>query len=100
MAARQGMDEEDAIEAVLDAIKAPLALVAFEAWKREKQIGRWVKVAERQPEMDGEYTVIRRGMKKLPNFQDRCTWEDRCWHNQQGRVITSVEKWWEAGEGA
>lgn len=33
LAAQYGLDEEEAIDAVLASIKAPFALMAFKAWK-------------------------------------------------------------------
>lgn len=63
----------------------------------EKNVGRGVQDAQRQPEREGEYAVMRRGIGGRPSYLDKAAWQNGKWHNSRGTVISSVSLWWEEG---
>ena len=66
----------------------------------------WVKVRDRLPESSGKYKVIRRAIGNRPDYEDECSLIRSMdtvsgyahWLNRQGKVITTVVKWWEEDE--
>lgn len=62
-------------------------------------MGKFYKAAEKDPPADGEYRVIRRGLRGRPEYEDLCRFErgqngQPFWMNKQGMRISTVV-WWE-----